>query len=400
MEPSDDYLVFPNEPVLATFRHRWVLVRNPRPMVPVFQHSKLPRPNRSSEENARLCSVYFRPWTLHAGHAMLPHVPHLLQLAMYPQPLSSTATTTVTEPRLAEPEVIGDTAPESKLQKTENTDVRSEPPAEDALSDTQVRRRITRKTSVLMQTPAEIAQPSQCHATTATKRRVTKKSSERAPMTSGETAHALKPTDPITEPIDMKKRQPVTKALEPTWSSSWAQYIRGNVVSQHDAQLITNFLTATLARTAGDDDSSDEEAEAPGEFEGEPICTSLEAVHAVIRGADNPEHVDASSSKSRQQRARAIRRVRTAWSSELPEEAAASFVDASGNLPKVGVFDYKKAIRKTRKAEDQPPMPFEGKTQPRVRVYEHGSVADIDRWLRSFEVPLATISLKHMCVFL
>eukprot|EP00973_Karenia_brevis_P007321 990863-Karenia_brevis.AAC.1 len=36
-----------------------------------------------AEESARLCSVYFRPWTLNKQDADR-HVPHLLQLAQMP----------------------------------------------------------------------------------------------------------------------------------------------------------------------------------------------------------------------------------------------------------------------------------------------------------------------------
>jgi len=386
IEPSDDYLVFPNDKVLATFRHRWVLVRNPRPMVPVFQHSKLPGPRRTSEENARLSSVYFRPWTLHAGHAMLPHVPHLLQLGMYPEPAPSTNTVNGAQQSRAR----ADTAPESDAQTTKGDVVFSEAPPEAAPLDTGVRRRLTKKTCVGVQPPDGTTLPSQCPATPTTKRRVSKKSSEGHTTTLGENTQSATPNEPLIGTTVITETESPTGSLEPTWAASWGRYIRGNVVSRHDAQLITNFLTATLARTAGDDDSSDEEAEDLAEFEGEPICTSLEDVHALIRWEDAPEHADANRSNSRQQRARAIRRVRSAWSSELTEETAGNLVDTRGNVPNLGVLEYRKEIRKVNKAEDQPPMPFQGKAQPRARVYEHGSMADIDRWLRSFEALVPT----------
>ena len=57
VEGCEDYVVFSDTPVLRIFRHRWVLVKNQRPLVPVFTHSKLPRPGLSAEESARLCSV-------------------------------------------------------------------------------------------------------------------------------------------------------------------------------------------------------------------------------------------------------------------------------------------------------------------------------------------------------
>lgn len=39
------------------------------------------------EEKARLCSVYFRPWTLCTDFDAIPHVPHLLQMPLYPEPV-------------------------------------------------------------------------------------------------------------------------------------------------------------------------------------------------------------------------------------------------------------------------------------------------------------------------
>ena len=89
-ETSDEFIVFPDIKVLQSFRHCWVLVRNARPMVPVFTRSKLPRPGLSAEENARLCSVYFRPWTLCRDLATLD-APHLLHLAMYPRVVGTSA---------------------------------------------------------------------------------------------------------------------------------------------------------------------------------------------------------------------------------------------------------------------------------------------------------------------
>jgi hypothetical protein len=59
-------------------------------------------------------------------------------------------------------------------------------------------------------------------------------------------------------------------------------------------------------------------------------------------------------------------------------------------MPNLSVLEYRKEIRKTNKAEDQPPLPFQGKSQPRARVYEHGSMADIDRWIRRFEALVST----------
>merc|ERR1712078_874310 len=56
VEDKSDCITFPNIPVLSTFRHKWVLVRNPWPVVPVFQRAKPPRAGMSAEEKAHICS--------------------------------------------------------------------------------------------------------------------------------------------------------------------------------------------------------------------------------------------------------------------------------------------------------------------------------------------------------
>ena len=80
-----DYLTFPEHPLLQQFRHKWIMVPHRRPRVPVFASSKMPRAGMKDEEKARLCSLYWRPWTLCADFSQTPHVPHLLQMCLYPE---------------------------------------------------------------------------------------------------------------------------------------------------------------------------------------------------------------------------------------------------------------------------------------------------------------------------
>ena len=54
--------------------------------MPVFSGSKMPRADMHDDEKARLCSVYFRPWTLCTDFEVTPHVPHLLHMTAYPEP--------------------------------------------------------------------------------------------------------------------------------------------------------------------------------------------------------------------------------------------------------------------------------------------------------------------------
>ena len=79
-----DYLTFPDHPLMARFRHEWIMVRQRRPCVPVFADGKMPRANMQEEEKARLCNLFFRPWSMCADFAQVPHVPHMLQLPLYP----------------------------------------------------------------------------------------------------------------------------------------------------------------------------------------------------------------------------------------------------------------------------------------------------------------------------
>ena len=51
-------------PALGGQRYTWCWTKRNRPYVPGWSGAKLPRANFAPEENARLLSVYMRPWTL------------------------------------------------------------------------------------------------------------------------------------------------------------------------------------------------------------------------------------------------------------------------------------------------------------------------------------------------
>ena len=85
-KPGVDYIVierddnvyhtFPKEPreYYSTFRHAWILIRKKRPDVVVIEGLKLPSTARSDAENAKYCSLFFRPWTLLPGGVYVPHL--------------------------------------------------------------------------------------------------------------------------------------------------------------------------------------------------------------------------------------------------------------------------------------------------------------------------------------
>jgi len=75
--PEDhSYYTFPEHPVAiySVFRHAWVLIRKKRPDVVVIEGLKMPSTARSDIENAKYCSLFFRPWTLLNGDMLVPHL--------------------------------------------------------------------------------------------------------------------------------------------------------------------------------------------------------------------------------------------------------------------------------------------------------------------------------------
>ena len=62
-------ILVPDLAVLRSLRHRWCWKRRNRLHIPCWSFAKVPRSAFSPEENARLLSVYMRPWKLHKEHA-------------------------------------------------------------------------------------------------------------------------------------------------------------------------------------------------------------------------------------------------------------------------------------------------------------------------------------------
>ena len=66
---------FDDVPATESLRHAWLLRRRPRPLCPSFGWCPTPRRRAEErEENARIVSVYFRPWTMRQTCADV-HVP-------------------------------------------------------------------------------------------------------------------------------------------------------------------------------------------------------------------------------------------------------------------------------------------------------------------------------------
>ena len=73
---AHEYFVFPTEPddFFKDFRNAWVLVEKRRPDVIVIEGLRMPSASRTNTENAKYCSLFFRPWTLLHGDARVPHL--------------------------------------------------------------------------------------------------------------------------------------------------------------------------------------------------------------------------------------------------------------------------------------------------------------------------------------
>ena len=81
IEPNRDasYVVYPDAPETSIVRHRWVLVRRVKLVVPRPKRTPMLRKCMEAEERALILSLYFRPWTLLHRAATL-YVPHMMDL--------------------------------------------------------------------------------------------------------------------------------------------------------------------------------------------------------------------------------------------------------------------------------------------------------------------------------
>ena len=73
---TNEYTTFPEHPadLLGIFRNAWVLMRRTRPYVIVIEGLRMPSASRPETENAKYCSLFFRPWTLLKGDFQVPHL--------------------------------------------------------------------------------------------------------------------------------------------------------------------------------------------------------------------------------------------------------------------------------------------------------------------------------------
>ena len=463
-EHDEDVIAFPKQPLLEKFRNRWVMVRHQRPVVPIFHRSKLPRPGLAAEETARLCCVYFRPWTLCADHAQVPHVPHILQLAAFPTPeltsvtqagsatqaaaglaqdedtpaqaasqAASAAQVSVQDPSLAVParRIRGKCPPPpcGRYQQQPTVSVRASEAIDQpwAGGPTQAGAAFARDEVPGSQPTVQASTAGPAPSLAAPGRRTRGRPRKQQPTVSTRTSDAIDkpwagdPTQadaalardevPGSQPTVQASNaaQAATSAPEPpaparrcrgkrsrpgcgpqqqeqqaapTWAASWERYIRGHVVSQHAQRLITNFLTATLARTSADDDDQSDEEEGTGQAKDddhETLRPSLSEVHKLLRTQPRLDSNAGKLSKAELEHGRAIQRGRSMWSSSSQMD---SLVDTSGDKPCLCVKELAKAARAAGEEQKATVMPYRGKTSPSATIYERGgSTQDCRHWL-------------------
>ena len=112
IRPGEGYVALPLLDVLGSLPHRWYWVQRDVPVVPVWNHAKLPNARNSPEENCRLLSIYFRPWTLDPD-ATTADNRLLADLANTTKAFPSTATPQSTSPPPKRAKITGKTSPSS-----------------------------------------------------------------------------------------------------------------------------------------------------------------------------------------------------------------------------------------------------------------------------------------------
>ena len=67
---GEDRILMQDLPDLHGLRNCWCWEARPRPHLPTWSFAKVPRLQFSPEENARLLSIYMRPWTLRESESI------------------------------------------------------------------------------------------------------------------------------------------------------------------------------------------------------------------------------------------------------------------------------------------------------------------------------------------
>jgi hypothetical protein len=231
--------------------------RRPRPHVPVWNFTKVPRPNLSPEENARLLSLYMRPWTLNP-HAATENTPLLSKLR---------------ECMIVDGQEVGIAQGDGNNSQL----------ACDSRSGFQPRDDQGNRN-------AEDATGSSSHD-----------------GAKGPKRRRLRGKQGSAKPSEHEIRK--------SYAATWQQYIDGRIVSESSCRYIMNLLSATAARVVERTaDSGEESSESDVDrFKGH--AGSLDLVHKTLQGIAAQDEDEGQPGFGRH--AAAIRMGRDLW--ETPE---------------------------------------------------------------------------------
>ena len=313
-------ILMPHLAALGNLRHCWCWERRKRLHIPTWSFTKVPRSGFSPEENARLLSVYMRPWTV----------------------ISRDASTS--NPLLS---MLG------KCCKVEGKGV-------------PFWRRDERCV------PASALHASSAHDATGGR------------LAAGTSSTHVPPADDSELPVQSPKRRRVGKqsvySMEDSalayysYACSWETYVGGHVVSEPSRRYITNLLAATAsARIDEQQDSSDDSDE--DQWKTAPTQNvTMGFVRRALNGIAAHSAEDGSRGFGRH--ASVIRMGRALWQTppldSCQERGITERFFDDGSLPPCE--ESKKSFAAAKKVQEMRPAPFQGKTMPHcgLSVIDYG----------------------------
>ena len=317
-----------------------VLAKRQRPYVPVWNYAKVPRVSLPPAENARLLSVYMRPWTLNPSDA------------------------TTQTPLLSRLNVVSSTPQHSVAKVT----VASKDDAENAGS-------------------AQSDPPNS--------------SGERADAAKADQYVGGAPCVQKRRRLSSKTRGAMTASMsqeERSYAKSWAQYIHGNVVSKTNQRYITNLLTATAARVVEEPgDSSEDSDDFNYDHIGRP-AGNMDLIQRTLDGISCRSNDNGVEAIGRY--ATVIELGRNVWQSPPLTAAEAApakeqFFD-DGSFPPVA--EVLKAAQEAVKNEDERPTPFNGRTRPLAQYTQTDLAQRFNDWFKKIATEGETPNKEQLAV--
>ena len=332
--------MLPDIPALGNLRHRWVWERRPRPHVPVWSFARIPRSNISPAENARLLSVYMRPWTLDPVQATRV-VPLLSKLSTVYIAKAATHSSAAGQVSSSDSAAACQTSSSDGAAKT--GDHGSAPGQMGSPDGAEVGRR--------------------------------KSSSEAAAG-----VHSPTPAGNAKRRRLFQKTPDTTTPMQ-SYVLAWQHYIDGNVVSETGRLYINNIMGATAARVTpveGESSSSSEESDLERY---KTHAGSMDLVYQTLSGFATRDRDEGHIGFGRH--AACIQMGCAMW--QTPDLSATEKSRAAERYFDDGTFpdtkDSLAAAAAAVKLDTQRPVPFADRTQPfaHLSTREYGERMNI--WL-------------------